>query len=108
MEIGIENQPFPEQRIFGFQRLLDLHHHIHQMPDIGGVVDQGSAGIHIFIVGKAGTEAGAFFDIHMMAGGDVCLYIIRREADTEFIVFDFFDATDFHEQSSFPFVVSLL
>ena len=78
------------------------------MPDIRRIVNQGCSGIHIFIVRKARTDSGAFFHIHMMAGGDVCLYIIRREADTEFIVFDFFDATDFHEQSSFPFVVSLL
>ena len=102
VQIGVKDQAFPEEGIFAFQRFLDLDHHIHQVPDIRGVVDQGSARVHIFIVRESGAKACAFLDIHMMSCGNIGADVVRGQADPVFIVLDLFDTADLHLQSSFP------
>ena len=97
MQICIEDEPVTEQRIFLRKRFLDLDHHVHEMPYIGGVVDQRRAGIDVLIVRKTGTDARALFHVHMVAGGDVGLYVVRRQADAELIVLDLFYTTDLHK-----------
>ena len=66
------------------------------MPDIGGVVNEGSAGVHIFVVGEAGADAGALLDVDMVSRGDVGADVVRGQAHPVFIVLDLFDAADLH------------
>ena len=96
MQVCIQNQSVMKQRIFFLQRLLNLDHHIHKVPHILRVVDQGSSGIHILIVRKARTDTGALLHVYMVACGNIGLYVIRCKPHAEFVVFDFFHATDFH------------
>ena len=55
-----------EEGILLLQRLLDLDHHLDSSPDIRRLVRHGGTRIDIFLVHKAGTEAGSFFDHNLM------------------------------------------
>ena len=101
MQIGIEDQARTEERVFALQGFLDFDHHIDKMPHIRGIVDEGGAGSHVLVVGKAGTDAGAHLDVDMVARGDIGPDVIRRKTHTELVVFDFLYATDFHNALSF-------
>lgn len=96
VEVGVEDQSVMEEGIFLFQGFLDLDHHINQVPDVGGVVDQGSARVHIFIVGEAGADACSFFHVDVVACGHIGFHVVRGQAHAVFVVLDLFDAADLH------------
>ena len=66
------------------------------MPDIGGIVDERRARIHIFLIREARTDACALLHIHMVSGCDISPNVIRGHTYAELIVLDFFDTSDFH------------
>ncbi len=96
VEVSVEDQSVMEEGIFLLQGLLDFDHHIHQVPDIGRVVDQGSAGVHIFIVGETGADAGSLFHVDMVARGHIGFDVVGGQAHAVFIVLDLFDTADLH------------
>ena len=97
VQICVEDEALSEQRIFLRKRLLDLDHHVHEVPDISGVIDQRRARIDVFIVRKTGTDARALFHVNMVAGRHIGFHVVRRQADAELIVLDLFYTTDLHK-----------
>ena len=96
MQIRIQNQSVMEQGILFLERLFNLYHHIHEIPNILRIVDERCAGIYVFVVCKARTHAGTLLHVNMVPCGNVGLHVIRCKTYTEFVVLDFFHATDFH------------
>ena len=96
VEVGVEDQSVVEEGIFFFQGLFHLDHHINKVPDIGGVVDQGSTRVYIFVVGEAGADTGSFFHVDMVACGHIGFYVVGGQAHAVFVVLDLFDAADLH------------
>ena len=96
VKVRIENQPVVEERIFAFERFLDFDHHVDKLPDVGRIVEQTRARVHVFVVREPGPDARARFDIDVMTGRNVRFDVVRREADSKFVVLDLFNATDLH------------
>ena len=100
MKVSVKNQTVMEKGIFLFQRFLNLDHHINQMPDIRRVIDQRRTRVHIFIVRETGTNPGSLFHVNMVAGSHIRFNIVRRQADTEFVILDLFNTADLHSDCS--------
>ena len=79
-----------EKRILRFERLLDLYHHVHHVPDVRSIVKYGSSCLDVFGICKARTCACALFDVHMVTCGYICLDIVGGKSHSEFIVLDLF------------------
>ena len=89
-----------EKRPLLFQRLLDLDHHFHVLPDIGGAFHKLCASSRVLVIGKTGAQTRTLFDQDLVACSHIALYVIRCQADTEFIVLDFPNTSDF--QNNIP------
>ena len=101
MQIGEQNQIPMEIRIFLLQRLLDLDHHLTDVPDLPGGLQNHRAGQPVFLRGESGSHAGIPLDVYFMSGIDIRPHVVRRHADTKFIVLDFLYTSNFHIEPSF-------
>ena len=96
VQIGIQDHAVMEEAILFRQRLLDLHHHVNQRPDIRRVVQQGRPCFYVFGVLEPGSQPCAGLHVYMVSRGNIGAYIVRCQSDPVFIVFDFLYASDFH------------
>jgi hypothetical protein len=97
MEVGEEDLPAPQQRVFGGQRLFDLHHQLGFFVHCGVVADHRRARFGITVVGIARAGAGVALYQHLVAAFDELIYCRGQQGHPVFLVFDFFGDADDHK-----------
>ena len=101
MQVGEEDLARPQQRVFGGQRLLDLHHQVGLFERRRVVVHQRRAGLLVIRVGIARAGAGVALDQHLVAAFDELISRRGQQRHAVFLVFDFLgDADDHRERCS--------
>ena len=96
MKVSEKNLPFPEQAVFGFQRLLHFHDHFRLAKNLLRAVDDLGADIHIFLIRKTAPDSGAFLHQNFMAAPGQCGGRGRDETDAMFLFFNFLRDADDH------------
>ena len=89
VQVGEQHQPLAEVPVLLLDRLLHLHHHLGQPPDIVRRADDLRAGGLVLVVGQRGKLARVVLHQHRMSCCHQCMHTGRRHADPAFVVFHF-------------------
>ncbi len=98
VQVTEQHQPCMHQRDFRRLRLLDLDHHVAGI-DLLRRGGDGRARFCIQRIGKTDGGAGMGLDDEFVACGAQRPHALRRDADAEFVVFDFPGDADTHGYS---------
>ena len=90
--------PGLQQRVFGGQRLLDLHHQVGLLERRRVVAHQRRAGLGVIRIGIARAGAGVALDQHLVAALDELISRRGQQGHPVFLVFDFFRDADDHRR----------
>ena len=101
MQIGVEDQVLTEEAVLALDGLLDLHDHAGLVPDgLCGILQSG-AGLHILLVGEAGTQSRALLHQYGVPSLNKSADCVGGQSHTKLIVFDFLYYADRHVHSPF-------
>ncbi len=100
MQVGEQDLPAFEELALLLERLLDLHDHLRFSEHLRSSRDDLRSGADIFLVRRAGAEAGRALDDDAMPVMDELGDRGRGHADAELVVLDLLGNADEHGNTS--------